>query len=80
MKAMRQAFAPLRPIPPLKREHSGWRRRTLGEPRLEDILEDPILHLVMRRDGVTAQDLAAVIHNAQSFLRRRLCLVELQAA
>jgi hypothetical protein len=43
------------------------------EPSLTDILADPLLHLVMRRDGVTPAALAAVIVAAQATLARGLC-------
>jgi len=29
-----------------------WNRRLTGEPSLQDLLADPCLHAVMRRDGV----------------------------
>jgi hypothetical protein len=32
-----------------------------GEPRLEDVLADPLVHLVMRRDGVEPGQLRALI-------------------
>ena len=32
-----------------------------GEPRLSDLLADPIVQLIMRRDAVTAEALAAGI-------------------
>ena len=31
------------------------------EPRLEDVLADPIVHQLMRRDGVAPADLRALI-------------------
>jgi hypothetical protein len=31
------------------------------EPRLDDVLADPIVHQVMRRDGVESADLRALI-------------------
>lgn len=36
-----------------------------GEPSLAEIMADPIVHLVMRSDGVTPQDVLAVIANAR---------------
>jgi hypothetical protein len=43
------------------------------EPQLSEMLADPLVQLVMRRDGVTIPQLAAVIADAQAKLRRRLC-------
>lgn len=40
------------------------------EPRIEELLEDPVLHAVLRRDRLTRDDLMAVIAGA----RRRLGL------
>ena len=40
------------------------------EPRIEDLLEDSVLHALLRRDRVTRDDLMAVISGA----RRRLGL------
>ena len=37
--------AQLHPIP--------WHRRLHGEPLLSELLDDPILQLLMRRDGVS---------------------------
>jgi hypothetical protein len=44
-----------------------------SEPVLADVLADPIVHLVMRRDGVTEEKLLHVIASAQAVLRSRLC-------
>lgn len=35
----------------------GWRDRVYGEPSLAELLSDPVLHLLMRRDGVSEQTL-----------------------
>jgi len=43
------------------------------EPDLAEILADPIVHLVMRRDRVTDEALRHVIAVAQAVLRSRLC-------
>jgi hypothetical protein len=43
------------------------------EPALNEVLRDPLVHQVMRRDGVTFDELAAVIAHAQASLRRCLC-------
>lgn len=38
------------------------------EPCIADILADPIVHLVMRRDGVSLAELHAVVSRAQAKL------------
>lgn len=43
------------------------------EPALAEVLTDPLVHLVMRRDGVSRAQLEAVIARAQMALRSRLC-------
>lgn len=43
------------------------------EPKLCDLLDDPLIHLVMRRDGVTRAELRAVIRDAQRALGVGLC-------
>lgn len=43
------------------------------EPEIADVLADPVVHLVMRRDGVTSAQLRSVIAEAQALLARRLC-------
>jgi hypothetical protein len=43
------------------------------EPDLNDMLADPVVHLVMRRDGVTEAELRRVIAAARAMLRSRLC-------
>ncbi len=61
-------------LPSKPRSHASdlWQEAGL-EPSLSDVLRDPIIHQVMRRDGVSAEQLTAVIAQAQSGLRRRLC-------
>ena len=44
-----------------------------SEPEISDVLSDPLVHLVMRRDGVTLPALRAVVAAAQGKLRRGLC-------
>jgi hypothetical protein len=39
------------------------------EPSLDEVLADPLVHLVMRRDGVTPQALCGVIADARVGLR-----------
>jgi hypothetical protein len=43
------------------------------EPRLEEVLADPLVHLVMTCDGVGSAELQAVIADAQRRLRSSLC-------
>ena len=38
-----------------------WTRRLYGEPALQDLLADPCLHAVMRRDGVSTEELHRVV-------------------
>ena len=40
-----------------------------GEPSFEDLIADPIVQLVMRRDGLTAEDIWAVTYRARSALQ-----------
>ena len=49
-----------------------WREAG-SEPTLAEALSDPIVHAVMRRDGVTFGELVCVIARAQVKLRRGLC-------
>ena len=44
-----------------------------AEPRLGDVLGDPLVHAVMRRDGVSQAQLRAVIARAQACLRGDPC-------
>ena len=50
-----------------------WRNRIRGEPPLHELLSDPCLHLLLKRDGLTLEDLRRVIAAAQAPLRRSLC-------
>jgi hypothetical protein len=43
------------------------------EPSLREALADPLVHLVMRRDGVSLAELEAVVAHAQARLGRELC-------
>jgi len=45
---------------------SAWNRQITGEPSIAEILSDPIVHLVMRRDGVTPGALESLISEARS--------------
>ena len=37
-----------------------------SEPSLSEVMADPIIHAVMRRDGVTAEQLATLLRNASA--------------
>lgn len=56
---------------------SRWsKRRWTGageEPNLAEVLADPVVHAVMRRDGVTFVQLHRVITRAQAMLRVTPC-------
>jgi len=43
------------------------------EPRLEDMLADPVVLAVMRRDQVAPAQLRLLLTEAQARLRRELC-------
>jgi hypothetical protein len=43
------------------------------EPDLAEVLADPVVHLVMRRDGVSPCQLRKVIAEARKRLRGGLC-------
>jgi hypothetical protein len=45
---------------------SQWPAGT--EPRLSDVLADPLVHLVMRRDGVSAHALHQIVAEARAGL------------
>ena len=52
------------------RRFDSWRH---GEPSLSEVMADPIVHLVMRRDGLVADQVWPVVREAQSRLGSRLC-------
>jgi hypothetical protein len=61
-------FSSFPPVPPAR----AW--SVAGqEPALGEILADPLVHLVMRRDGVSRAELERVIARAQAKLRREPC-------
>jgi len=41
------------------------------EPHLSEVLNDPVIHAVMARDGVSEEDLRSVITCAQMKMQRR---------
>ena len=42
-----------------------------AEPRLSDVLSDPVIQVMMARDGVSEAERRSVIHCAQRSLRAR---------
>jgi len=62
-----------------ERWHQAWREAG-KEPTLREILADPIVHLVMRRDGVTLAQLEAVLAHAKARAKERRSLCCLCAA
>lgn len=61
--------------------HPGRRWSRAGqEPALSEVLADPLVHLVMRRDGVSRAELDEVIARAQAKLRGELCCQSCPAA
>lgn len=48
-----------------------WARRCSGEPRLEELLEDPIMRLIWRRDRLDPYVARARVRALQTALRGR---------
>lgn len=42
-----------------------------AEPCIEEMLSDPIVHAVLRRDSLTADDVRRAIHHARAKIRDR---------
>ena len=42
-----------------------------AEPALSEVLKDPIIRLVMLRDGVLAEELDKIVARAREFLQER---------
>ncbi len=62
------------PIETRPRFAGGQRWRVAGtEPDLAEVLADPVVHLIMRRDGVSPCQLRKVIADARNRLRSGLC-------
>lgn len=55
---------PPRPRPPTP-DHAARPQRDDPEPRLSDLLDDPVLHILMARDGIDRDTLDAVIDDAR---------------
>ncbi len=58
--------------PPCAASRDPWARAGI-EPRLEDVLADPLVHQIMRYDQVTESALRSVIGRAQARLRSTAC-------
>lgn len=43
------------------------------EPKLQDVMQDPIVHLVMARDQVSERQIRELIENARHALNINLC-------
>jgi hypothetical protein len=44
-----------------------------SEPSLSEVMADPIVHAVMRRDGVTAEQLETLLRDASARIGERRC-------
>ena len=55
----------------MNRDHVGARRlfEANEEPSLDEVLTDPVIHLVMKRDGVQMEMLRLLIGETQRRLR-----------
>lgn len=71
------ARKPTAPTPAVLRDAEDWGRAGI-EPTVEELLDDGLTHMVMRRDGLRRQDVLAVIAAARCALtmpeRRRPAL------
>ncbi|MEK9672536.1 MAG: hypothetical protein VW268_08540 [Rhodospirillaceae bacterium] len=54
--------------------------RRATEPNLDDVLGDPVVHLVMARDGVTLDEIRDVAHEARSRLLMRSLIEDPQGS
>jgi hypothetical protein len=70
-----QSLRCVSPLPASNRHCAGGTRWLAAgkEPALAELLADPLVGLVMRRDGVSPATLQAVVAAAQDRLRDRLC-------
>ena len=50
------------------RQSESWLH---GEPSIQEVMSDPIVHLVMRRDGLTPESVWAVIQTASVKLQMK---------
>lgn len=58
----------LRPIPSAAETGAAFPFAGAHEPRLADLYGDPVLHALMRRDGIDLCTLKAVVNAAQKRL------------
>ena len=49
----------------------GWYGRHSGEPRLEELMEDPLMGLIWRRDGIDAARGRETLRKLQAIVRAR---------
>ena len=56
----------------LARRRDPWAGAGI-EPSLAEVLADPLIHLIMRRDGVTPPELRAVVDAAKARLGAGRC-------
>jgi hypothetical protein len=50
------------------KSQASYKHSELGEPELSDLIDDPVLHAVMARDGVGCADLVGAIDVARARL------------
>lgn len=70
LKRVRRASRSL-PVSAHHRNRCRWDRGG-QEPELGDMLADPVIELVMRRDGLTRDDVEAVMREARRRIDRRV--------
>lgn len=71
VNAVRPSFIHLARRPARDRHWEQWRRAG-REPTISAMLDDPIVRLVMQRDGLTADDVRQVDEQARESLRAGL--------
>lgn len=74
---MREAPGKLEAPGGAKREASSW---IAGEPLVQDLLHDPLIHAILDRDGLDLQDLLQAIALGRSRLAPTLAVTESDAA
>lgn len=42
-----------------------------GEPTIDEVMADPIVHLMMRSDGVAPEDVWGIVRTVSAYLRER---------
>lgn len=56
--------------PPAPRPNDPWRH---GEPTLEEVMADPLVHLLMRRDGLAPRDVWPLLRDVGLRLGQGRC-------